>query len=149
MKKILTIFFVVLSFIAAGAQNKTLLSEYSLSDFVNLMNGECPVDYGDGIELQKVFINNDNVIFQMKFGETELVEAINEMPELSDTMANLFLSEWAMDENILFLMKLLIHENKNLVMRFTAPGTSKVGDITINSSKLSETIKKIDINRAH
>lgn len=135
MKKILVFLVLALSF-AVNVRAESVLGE-----LVTLMNAECPEDMGDGMVLQKTFIQGDNVVFQIQVQEADVVEAMSDMPDLIDSLGGMMIDSMASDEGMLMLMMLMVEEKKNLVMRFTSPGTRKVANMTIKSSKLAQSLK--------
>ena len=134
MKKLALILAFVIAF--AGAAS----AQSALSDFVKIMNSECPEDLGDGMTMEKVFIEKDNVVFLFNVQEADVVEAMSQMPELMDQMADMMLGSMAMDDAMHMIFSMMVQEKKNLIFRFVSTGTDKIANLTVPSSKLAATL---------
>lgn len=134
MKKLILLFLVVFSFATAAE------AQSALTDFVSLMNKECPEDLGDGMVLKSVSLERDNVVFTLTVQDTEIVEAMSQMPDLLDSLGTMMISSMSVDESMHMMFSLMVQEKKNLVMRFTSPRTVKVATMTIKYTTLAASL---------
>ena len=132
MKKVVVLFIAILSFAAAA------YAQSPLADFVSIMNKECPADLGDGMVMQSVTLEATEVVFTITVAETEVVEAMSDMPELMNSLGGMMIGSMANDESMHMILSMMVQEKKNLVMRFKAPGTTKVATMTIKYSALAK-----------